>query len=193
MAKFEEAYKITLGHEGGYSNNPDDLGGETCKGIARKFHASWAGWAIIDASKDDLNFPKCLYDNAVLDKLTKDFYKINFWDLFAGDDFPSQIIANEVFDTAVNMGIGKSVEFLQTALNALNKHNSLYPDIVVDGKFGTNTLKALVTYLAMDKEDLLYKVLNVLQGARYIDITLKNPTQETFMRGWYSRVNFTKS
>jgi lysozyme family protein len=112
--------------------------------------------------------------------------------LFAGDDFPSQIIANEVFDTSVNMGMGKAVEFLQISLNALNRNSALYPDISTDGKFGMNTLKALVTYLATDKEDLLYKMLNILQGYRYIDLTIKNPTQEKFLRGWMSRINFVK-
>lgn len=30
-------------HEGGYSNDPIDLGGETYKGIARNAHPNWQG------------------------------------------------------------------------------------------------------------------------------------------------------
>ncbi|RYD50653.1 MAG: hypothetical protein EOP52_13405, partial [Sphingobacteriales bacterium] len=35
MADFLTAYKRTAVAEGGYANDPDDLGGETYKGIAR--------------------------------------------------------------------------------------------------------------------------------------------------------------
>lgn len=37
MAIFNSAFKITMGNEGGYANNPDDSGGETYAGIARNF------------------------------------------------------------------------------------------------------------------------------------------------------------
>ncbi|KKK46716.1 hypothetical protein LCGC14_3162480, partial [marine sediment metagenome] len=38
MALFTEAYEITLQHEGGYSNDSDDVGGETYKGVSRRYH-----------------------------------------------------------------------------------------------------------------------------------------------------------
>jgi len=34
MANFEQSYAITMGHEGGYDNDPDDVGGETYKGVS---------------------------------------------------------------------------------------------------------------------------------------------------------------
>jgi len=40
MAKFNLAFSKMLFHEGGYVNDPDDLGGETYKGIARNSHGS---------------------------------------------------------------------------------------------------------------------------------------------------------
>ncbi|WP_369682039.1 glycosyl hydrolase 108 family protein [Malonomonas rubra] len=37
------AFQITLGHEGGYAFAPDDAGGETYKGLVRHHHSSWLG------------------------------------------------------------------------------------------------------------------------------------------------------
>lgn len=38
MARFEDAIKLTLIHEGGYVNNPADPGGETNMGITKRDH-----------------------------------------------------------------------------------------------------------------------------------------------------------
>ena len=54
-----------------------------------------------------------------------------FSDVFRGDDMP-RALALEMFDTGVNMGTGRAVGFLQTALNVLNRNQQLYPDMVVD-------------------------------------------------------------
>ena len=60
MSYFLDAYSITLQHEGGYGNDPDDVGGETYKGISRVYNPSWKGWGLIDDYKSESNFPKCL-------------------------------------------------------------------------------------------------------------------------------------
>jgi len=192
MANFDEAYNKTLANEGGYDNDPDDAGGETYKGIARKFWGNWPGWAIIDASKSEPDFPQCLKGNVVLDKMVRDYYKTNYWNRFAGDEVPSQIVANEIFDTGVNMGMGRAVTFLQTTLNLLNKNGKLYPDIVEDGKFGNGTLNTLIACLSLGEEELIYKIINVMQGHNYIEYMKKDPKQEKFARGWFSRVSFVK-
>ena len=36
MSAFDIAFKITIGHEGGYVNDPDDPGGETNYGISKR-------------------------------------------------------------------------------------------------------------------------------------------------------------
>jgi lysozyme family protein len=53
MADFEIAYGETELREGGYVNDPVDRGGETHRGVARKFHPDWSGWKIIDQIKQD--------------------------------------------------------------------------------------------------------------------------------------------
>jgi lysozyme family protein len=193
MADFDEAYDITLNHEGGYSNDVIDAGGETYKGISRKYHPNWLGWSIIDESKLKSNFPHNLRDNNKLNSIIRLFYKENYWNLFWGDDIPNQRIANEMFDTGVNMGIGRAVKYLQKGLNLLNRNQKNYPDIVEDGAFGPNTISTLNKYLDIDDELFLLKIMNLCQGMHYMDYMTKSPTQERFARGWLSRVSITKN
>jgi lysozyme family protein len=44
MAEFNPALEKVLSHEGGYVVDPNDPGGETYKGVARKIHSKWDGW-----------------------------------------------------------------------------------------------------------------------------------------------------
>lgn len=192
VADFNYAYALTLEHEGGYSKDPDDAGGETYKGISRKYHPKWRGWQLIDGLKLQHSFPDNLKRNIDLDIMIKEFYKDNYWNLFCGDDIPNQLVANELFDTGVNMGIGRAVKYLQMALNLLNRNEKNYPDIVEDGKFGNNTMRTLRIYLRSDKVHYLLKIMNILQGVHYIKYMKKSPTQEKFARGWLNRVNINK-
>jgi lysozyme family protein len=193
MANFNESYDIILEHEGGYTNDPVDVGGETYKGVARKYHPTWQGWDIIDAAKSESNFPNNLRSNDMLDWMIRHFYKENYWNLFWGDDIPNQEVANELFDTGVNMGVGRAVKYLQKGLNVLNRNQKNYADIVEDGGFGTNTMNALNQYLNIDDAFFLLKVMNILQGMHYINYMTKSPTQERFARGWLKRVSITKN
>jgi len=143
MADFSIAYKITMKIEGGYVNDKDDRGGETFKGIARKYHPTWSGWALIDGMKSKPQFPSCALSNPAIQLHVDKFYKSNFWDVNLLDEFTSQSVANEMFDTGVNMGVQTAAKFLQVALNKLNKIGGLYPNLVEDGKIGNNTIKSL--------------------------------------------------
>ena len=191
MANFESAYKITMDFEGVYSNHPSDRGGETWKGIARNFYPQWTGWEIIDKAKKLPNFPQSLSKNVELEYQVQHFFKAGYWDPMWLDNCPSNSIARELFDTAVNMGIGISIQFLQDSLNVLNRRGTLYPDLKVDGAYGPATHSSFMKFFsAVPKERwrALYVCLNALQGARYISICRNNETQEDFMYGWSTRV-----
>ena len=95
---FEKAVNLILKHEGGYVNHPDDPGGETNFGIAKR-------------SYPDVDIAKLSENDA------KAIYKEDFWDRVKGDDLPAPI-ALMVFDTAVNMGISRGAKFLQTVVDA---------------------------------------------------------------------------
>lgn len=189
---FKEAYNKTMKHEGFYSNDPTDRGGETYKGIARNRHPHWVGWIIIDRMKDDPNFPECLKSNKELNDLVPQFYKEKFWDKFKGDEITSKIIAMELFDTSVNMGYRRAIKFLQESLNALNRNEKNYFNISEDGIMGPQTLATLKNYLSFDSDYYVFLLMNILQGKFYIDIMKNDETQEKYARGWLSRVILMK-
>ena len=183
MADFKVAYDITSKFEGGYSFDKDDFGGETYKGISRKYHPSWLGWKIVDSN--DMGDPN-------LQKLVLLFYKSNFWDPNLLTEFPSQHIANEMFDTGVNIGVKTAAMFLQKALNVLNKNGKLYSDMIVDGIIGDQTMISLKWLVKNVGDKELYKVLNIFQGAHYVNVMMKHPVQEKFAYGWLKRVEFVR-
>jgi lysozyme family protein len=193
MADFEKAYSKTMGHEGGYVNDPDDAGGETYKGIARRYHPGWGGWIVVDSWKYHDRFPKILDEDATLQSEVHKFYKQHYWDVNLLDKFESQALAEEMFDTGVNMGISRAGKFLQQSLNIFNKNGRLYDDIVEDGAVGPNTLKALQMYMRTGRGDsYLLKAMNVFQGMHYINYMNKSPVQEKYAFGWFNRVEISK-
>ena len=188
MADFEKAYSITMKHEGGYVDDPDDAGGETYKGISRKYNPLWYGWDVIDDYKDEEEFPHFLDDDDELQDYVMDFYKEHYWDVNRLDEVDSQMIATEMFDTGVNMGVRRASKFLQESLNYLNRNERNYPDLVVDGIVGPASFNALDYILRSGDEDILMTIMNVLQGRHYLDYMKKSPTQEKYARGWFKRV-----
>lgn len=189
MADFEKAFDETMWHEGGYANDPDDRGGETYRGIARKFHDNWSGWTIIDNLQangvDSANFRM----NDALQNMVKLFYQKNYWDKFVGKEIANQEVANKLFDISVNMGVGRAKRFLQEAINLLNRNGNLTPDIAVDGLVGSKTIAGLSDLFKAGDEKNVLKVLNLLQSEKYLVICRRDPTQEKFLRGWMSRIS----
>jgi len=185
MANFKEAYDKTMGHEGGYGNDPDDVGGETYKGISRVYNPSWSGWIVIDAAKNGPDFPSSLDANVALQNSVGEFYKDKYWDVNRLDVFP-QSVAEEMFDTGVNMGVGRAARFLQKALNYLNRNGKLYGDLDVDGKIGPASLNAMAA--CKNDERVILAMLNTLQGMHYMNYMDKSPSQKKYARGWFKRV-----
>lgn len=118
MADFKSAYKKIEAVEGGYVNDPDDAGGETYKGISRKANPNWDGWISIDAIKKahPTTFKGILKKTPELEKKVQDLYKDKYWDCFELDDVPSQLVAEQMFDTAVNQGQTAAIKFAQRVL-----------------------------------------------------------------------------
>lgn len=188
MAEFLEAYHNTNQVEGGYANDKDDAGGETYRGIARKFNPNWMGWTIVDSYKGSVKFPKILDADEVLEMDVKQFYQMEYWSKIGGNSIPVQAIANEVYDNAVNMGVGQSIKYLQRTLNVLNNNQKIYPDIQVDGGLGPKTAAAFKACLEHQGSTLILNVINGYQMKHYIELMEKDPVNEKFL-GWFRRVN----
>lgn len=185
MAQFEPALQRTLKHEAGYANDPADRGGETYRGVARNIHRQWSGWKIVDSHKGKPNFPATLDRDTGLQSLVAEFYRTEFWNKIKGDSISNQTIANELFDSAVNFGVGPAVTLLQKALNFLGTSKR----VDTDGGMGTGTMKALDTALSTPTQTkALLGALVSLRGQRYMNIMCDDPTQRVFAVGWFSRL-----
>lgn len=93
---FDLAFDRLMGHEGNYSNDPNDPGGETRWGISKR---SYPHLAIASLSRDD----------------AKKIYRRDFWDRIHGDKLHDGV-AFQLFDFAVNSGIETAVRYFQRAL-----------------------------------------------------------------------------
>jgi len=189
MATFDQAYKITSGHEGGYANNPADTGGETYAGISRKWNGSWPGWVKVDAAKKRAGntdrLDKILAGDLDLQADIFRFYKINYFDANNLSALVDQKLAEKLYDIGVNMGVRKAAEVLQEAINLTNNNGRAYANIAQDGKVGKATIGAANGH---PRKELLYKVVQALQAERYLNIMRNNPSQEVFAATWFSRV-----
>jgi len=186
--RHSEAFEKLLGHEGFYSNDPDDNGGETIYGIARKYHPSARVWVIIDAAKKEPGFPNSLKRNTDLVNAAQEFYKAEFWDELKCDSIDDPLMQYELYDTAVNQGAKTAAKFFQRALNLCNRNQQDYPDILDDGAIGNTTLSVY----ARSRKKNIYKTVNLLQGERYMNIVRKTPSQEKYFNGWLNRVEFSQ-
>ncbi|WP_336943356.1 glycoside hydrolase family 108 protein [Acinetobacter modestus] len=161
--------------EGGYVNNPADRGGPTKYGITEAVARSFG----YKGSMQDL--PRTLAE-----QIYKKIYWLN--PRFDQINNISPEVAEELLDTGVNCGVGFARPLLQRALNLLNNQGKGgWADLTIDGIYGEATLSALRTYLnarGPNGTTTLCKVLNILQGNRYIEICERNPSQEQFFYGW---------
>lgn len=167
-----------LQREGGYVNDPRDAGGETNFGITlATARASGFAGAMRDLTRDQA---RVIYRKRYIE--APGFDKVATL---------SPAIAAELVDTGVNMGPAVAGRFLQRALNALNNQGRDYPDVTTDGVVGPGTRAALEAFLrrrGVEGERRLLRLLNALQGARYVELAEGRAANEAFMFGWLERV-----
>jgi lysozyme family protein len=98
----DKALEFVLKWEGGYVNDPDDAGGETKYGIAKRF------------------FPHLNIKDLTLEQ-AKEIYDSQYWTRSGCPWIEDYNLATAVFDTAVNCGVGFAVNALELAENNLDK------------------------------------------------------------------------
>lgn len=188
MADFEKAFNKTFEIEGGLSTNKNDKGGVTNYGISLKFLKDIEGIDVDDLDKDGIIYEKVgdLNNDGKVDKddiialipvVAKALYFKYFWMPIKGNQIQSQVIANQIFDIAVNSGTRKSIALLQVSLC------DVATIVACDGVIGQQTLLATNTASAK----LLNNALVKERIANYRKIIAADPTQETFKNGWFIR------
>ncbi|WP_377723132.1 glycoside hydrolase family 108 protein [Comamonas nitrativorans] len=153
MMNFDIAFERLIGHEGGYVNHPEDPGGETNWGITLRT-AREAGYT---GSMRDLTREQA-----------KEIYRVAYWGRAKAEQYDGAV-AFQVFDAAVNHGIGQAIRFLQRAVGVAD-----------DGAIGPVTLAAV---RAMSVTDVLARF-----NAERLDFYTKLSTWPTFGKGWARRV-----
>ncbi len=99
MADYREAILIVIEDEGGYVNDPDDVGGETKYGISKLAYP-------------DLDIKNVSLEDAMI------IYKEDYWNRVRGDSIDDQPMANALLGCAVNIGVRRASKLMQQASGA---------------------------------------------------------------------------
>lgn len=164
--------------EGGYSDHPADRGGPTRWGVTEQVARAHGFMG------DMREFPRAEAER---------IYRAIYWDRpgFSAVAKAYPRVAAELFDTGVNMGPKVAAQFLQRALNAMNRGATDYPDMIVDGDIGPMTIAALDGFLrkrGAAGEPALWEAVRSQRGELYLQISEKRPANEAFTFGWFNRM-----
>lgn len=179
--QFDEALKLVGLAEGGYTNDPDDNGGETICGIARKKNPDALIWEMVDTWKargntDPKTLTKLAKNDTYFMNLVNAIYKGQYWDTCKCDLLP-EIYRYPMFSCAVNCGHSKAISLLQEAMG-----------IRADGIFGDQTRQSVVIAPKAHTLERFYEL-----WADYYDrLVLKYPKNQKFLKGWKNRIEQVK-
>lgn len=166
MANVNELTPFILKWEGGFVNDPDDLGGATNMGVTIGTYKEYRKKkGLLEASVDDLK------------KLSKeewtDIMKGLYWNRWKADEIKNQSIANILVDWVWASGI-YGIKIPQEIL-----------EVTADGIVGKNTLSALNSY------EPQAELFGRIKQARYEFIERiceKRPANKKFRNGWRNRI-----
>lgn len=160
-AAFDAAFRIVVGEEGGYTNDPADAG-------------SWTGGAVgageLRGTKYGISaaaFPALDIAHLTLAD-AQTIYRRDYWERVRGDDLPDAL-ALTLFDSAVNQGVFRASTILQSAVG-----------VTQDGDIGPETLAAVAR---ADVLDTLAQVTWLRQCSYYSDAAWK-----LYGHGWSKRL-----
>lgn len=147
---FDQVFDKLINHEGGYVFNPHDPGGETKFGISKRSypHLDIHSLTLADA---------------------KTIYKRDFWDRAQCDKLHPDL-AFDLFDGAVNSGIGQAIRWLQRAVGVAD-----------DGVVGPLTLASI------NRENDTSAIRARYNGHR-LDFMTRLSTWDVFGKGWARRI-----
>ena len=120
--RFAACVAVTLGYEGGYSDDVHDPGGATNRGITIATLSEWLKRPATKAEVRDLS-----------EDTARAIYRAKYWDAVKGDELPPGVDL-AVFDYAVNSGVSRAVRCLQRCVG-----------VSPDGVLGPVSLLALRT------------------------------------------------
>lgn len=159
---FAAALEFTLRWEGGVSNDPDDPGGLTYRGVTQ---------ATYDAYRRGMGLPRRAVTEMADDELRAIYSR--FWREVRGDEVPAPLNA-VLFDFAVNAGARRAIRALQAV-----------GGLTCDGIFGPVTMAYV---RSNDPVKLAARVLDARAGY-YVGLCALREANEKWLRGWLARVH----
>lgn len=160
---FRDGLRFVLRWEGGFVDDPADPGGRTNRGVTQKTYDGWRARSQL-LQRDVLHI-----EEAEVEAI----YETDYWGA-AGCDRLRASLDLIAFDTAVNMGVRRSIKILQTSLGC-----------EPDGKFGRLTLAAAA---GCDLGATAATYCKVREGI-YRNLAQRNPNLGKFLQGWLNRLN----
>lgn len=177
MANHKDLVPFILSWEGGYTNDPDDRGGETNMGVTMQ---TWRGYCAKKGKPAT---------TATLKAMTRsewtEIFKTLYWDALLLDCIDDQSVANLAADFAWASGVKTAARKLQLAYNSTLCTNRTYTAIAEDGIVGAKTIAALNGASGR----AVFTALHNIRHTYVTAITLRNPSQKKYLRGWERRID----
>lgn len=166
MADFAPALAYLLPNEGGYVDNPNDIGGATNYGITQATLDAW--------NQSNAGYPASVADLTV--DQAGDIYQTQYWPGL--DAVNDQAVASKCLDIRVNFGLSGGTKLIQQAVNSI-----ITPATAVDGNLGPDTVNSIN---AADPTAMLNALVSITT-AHYQAIVASDPSQAGFLAGWLAR------
>lgn len=117
MADFKIAFRRTGIFEGGYTDEPNDNGNWTGGVKGRGVLIGTNHGVSAPVLSEYLGRTATVSDMRTLSlEVTEKIFRRNYWDKIRGNEIINQDSANEIFDDAINAGVGAAIRKAQRAL-----------------------------------------------------------------------------
>lgn len=170
---FLKAFDRVNKFEGYYVNHPLDRGGETYRGIARRFNKEWLGWDKIDAYQGRIRWNQQLPE---ADFLVLDYY-LTIWVREGFDQIKNHTLAAYVFEFRIhgNSAVGVMKREINNICKCVTVNN------IMDAEFIT-ALNSVNSYTYIKK-------LKIARKNYYLGIVKRKPNQKIFLKHWLTRID----
>jgi len=173
---FQKALQELFEIEGGWSDDPDDPGGKTKYGITeavwKEFHNGNPPYDISRITRTDaeLVYYHLYWRPMHLEELSETLH---------------QPLVSEMFESAVNHGVGRATIFIQASFNLIKPDNKA--PLKEDGVMGPLTISSILL-MTNHYEDVLLVAYHGERYNFYKSIVEKKPSQLKFIKGWLRRL-----
>lgn len=169
MAQVSKLAPFILQWEGGFVNDPDDLGGATNKGVTIATYESYC-------KKKGCPKPTVERLKNLSNQEWTEILKTIYWDRWNADEIKSQSVANILVDWVWASGV-HGIKIPQEVAGVL-----------ADGIVGPKTIAAVNSKNPQE----LFDSIKVARVAFIDEICRKRPANNKFKKGWLNRINSLK-